>query len=100
MQQWSSQADSWPLRKIRRDPRAFLHKRYAPEFLPFSRVNFYPHVAQGSQRLRHHPFSARLVNGRRRAIRDGYLEPLLARGNRGRQPRRASANDEYVCTSS
>ena len=97
MKQWPSQPDSRPLRKIGKDSPAFLHKTYAAEFLPLSRVNFHPQGSQGIQRLRHHPLSTRFFNGRRSTIRDHHLEALLACRNGGSKPRWPSANYENVC---
>jgi hypothetical protein len=97
MEQWPPQTNSRPLWKIGSDPRALLSKTYSAEFLALTRGNFHPQVAQRAQRLRHHPFSARLFDGRRRTIRHDCLQPFLARGNSHREPRWAPTDDEYIC---
>jgi hypothetical protein len=93
-----SQTNSWPVRKISGDSRALLRETYSAEFLSLSRRNFHAQVSQGGQRLRHHPFPARLFNRRRRTIRHDCLEPFLPRRDAGRQPRRPAANYEYIRT--
>ena len=97
MQQRPPQTDARPLGKIGYHSSAILRKTDAPEFLPVSRVNLHAQSPQGRQRLWHHPFPARLFNGRRSTVRDDCPKAFLARRNRNCQPRRPSANDEYVC---
>jgi hypothetical protein len=96
MKHWPPQSNSRPLRKIGSDPRALLRKAYSAEFLSLPAGNLHAQLSQGSERLRHHPFPARLLNRRRRTVRDDCPQSLLARGNSHRQPRRPAAYDEYV----
>ena len=53
-------------------------------------------LAKSSYAVGHEAFATRLVDGRRRFVRDADTKALLTRGNRSRKSGRAAANDENV----
>jgi hypothetical protein len=67
-----------------------------PQNLPISWTNRHAQLAQRRHGARHQSFATRFVDGRLRAVRDGYLETFFSRSNRTSQSSGTSANHKYI----
>jgi hypothetical protein len=60
------------------------------------RVDLNAQFSKSGEPVGHQPFTARLINGRSRAVRDRYVESLFSCGNRCSEPCWAATDNEYI----